>query len=91
MLRNSVLGLCWNARFGNKRGFLVHVISSSNHIKLLSTTKWDSARWKGRGRDLEGEGQRGQCLWDCIELELETMLLNFTSKYGRPEILIEII
>ena len=69
----------------------MHVISSSNHIKLLSTAKCDSARWKGRSRDLEAEGQRGQCLWDCIELELETMLLNFASKYGRPEILIEII
>ena len=69
----------------------MHVISSSNHIKLLSTTECDSARWKGRGRDLEGEGLRGQCLWDCIELELETVLLNFANECGRPEILIKII
>lgn len=58
-LRNSVLGLCWNAWFGNMREFLVHV-TSSNHIKPSSTQKCASVRQKERSRDVKGEGQIGQ-------------------------------
>ena len=74
-------------QFAKMREFLVHVTNSS-HIKASSTTQCNWDRGRVRGRRL-GEGKIGQQPQDCIKGEIQTVLLNFANKYGKPEILIE--